>query len=68
MRNKNDFSKVRLIAEGGSVASFFRTLNLYLGVFTGRWWGKPIRMLLDRRFSGGDGFVANWLAIARKDR
>jgi SAM-dependent methyltransferase len=79
----NDFKTVRLMAEGGSVASFFRTLNLYLGVFTGRWWGKPIRMLLsytllplnnlvgwylDRWFSGGDAFVANWLAIARKDR
>lgn len=77
----DDFAQVRVMAEGGSIASFFRTLNMYLWVFTGRRWSRPLRWLLkrtafpvnnllgwylDRWVQAGDAFAANWLAVGVK--
>ena len=75
------FSQVRVTAEGGTAASFFRTLNMYLWTFTGRSRGRWIRSLvehtlfpvsnllgwyLDRWLRAGEAFAANWLAVAVK--
>jgi SAM-dependent methyltransferase len=78
-----DFAEVRITAKGGSVASFFRTLNMYIWVFTGRRWSRPFRWVasrtlahvnnmmgwyLDRWPKSGDQFAANWLPSLRSSR
>jgi hypothetical protein len=75
------FNTVEVVAEGGSVAGFFRTLNRYLWIFTGRAWGRPLRTalrysliplhnilgrILDQYLKAGDQFALKWLGIASK--
>lgn len=77
----NPFHDVRVMAEAGTVAGFFRTLNMYAWLLTGRRWARPLRWLarnmvfpvsnllgfyLDRWLKSGDQFAVNWLAVARK--
>lgn len=74
------FCDYKILTEGGVIASFFSTINLFILVFTGRWWGRPFRWLLAHtifplnnilgialdKLSKSEGFIANWLAICKK--
>jgi 2-polyprenyl-3-methyl-5-hydroxy-6-metoxy-1,4-benzoquinol methylase len=75
------FEEVRITAEAGTVAGFFRTINMYAWLLTGRRRAGLLRWLaqtlffpfsnllgyyLERWLRSGDQFGVNWLAVARK--
>ena len=75
------FSNVRVTGEGGTLAGFFRTVNMYLFTFCGRSWGRGIKWImsqtvfpitnlaglyLDPLVRSGDTFAVSWLAVAVK--
>ena len=75
------FSDVQVSGEGGTVAGFFRTLNMYLFTFCGRPWASRIKWIiprsvfpmtnllgryLDPLVRSGDTFAVSWLAVAVK--